>query len=245
MTNNPVRSIAEAIAGHRTLPALPKGWSLEEGYAIARQVAAEMNSATGAGRLPGLKAGLTDPAVQGHLGLKEAVLGHLYPARCLKTGARLAHRDKALIECELAIRVDSQGQPLSVAPVLEFVRVDFARREDMTPGNLAAINLGADAYLLGDDVPWSESVLAALDDTVIRLYRNDEPLFEANAAGSLGGPRKALDWMLGRADKLGWALHGETVLITGTVGKALPFECGEYRVDYGGFGSMTFHIVPA
>lgn len=235
-------SIAQAVLGETTLPPLPEALTLQQGYALARQVAARLAEGSETGAFGALKAGLTDPALQSRFGLAEALIGHLYPGRRLECGARLAHRPRALIECELAVRVDRQGRPLAVGPALEFVHLDFARKQDLTPANLAAINLGADGFLLGDEAPWSTRTLDALEETAIRLYRDDVLLFEAPANRSLGGAEKALCWMLDSASRLGWALQEETVLMTGTVGQAIPFQPGEYRADYGVFGTVSFHI---
>lgn len=95
--------------------------------------------------------------------------------------------------------------------------------------------------MVGNEHPWDEA-LATVADTTVRLRRNDELIFEAPAGGSLGGPAAAREWMLARAERLGWPLAEETVLLTGTVGQAVPFAPGEYRADYGALGSVAFSI---
>ncbi|ARB45774.1 hypothetical protein [Alloalcanivorax xenomutans] len=231
--------LAEAVTRHKTLPPLPPGLTETEGYQLARRLA---EAVAGDQAHCGLKAGLTDPRIQSHLGLKEAMLGHLYSNRRLEPGARLCSRGKAMIECELAVFVDAGGRPLSVAPALEFVNVDFARPEDLTPPNLAAINLGADAFMVGETRPWDELALASLDSARIQLYRENELLLDVPANTSLGGVAEASRWMLDKARRLGWPLGDETLLMTGTVGKPLAFVPGLYRADYGSFGSVSFTI---
>ncbi|WP_133490752.1 hypothetical protein [Alcanivorax sp. 24] len=231
--------LAEAVCRHKTLPPLPPGLTEMEGYQLARQLA---QAVVGEKALHALKAGLTDPRIQAHLGLYEVMLGHLYPNRRLQSGARLSRRGKAMIECELAVFVDAGGRPVSVAPALEFVNVDFARSEDLTPPNLAAINLGADAFLVGETQPWNDATLASLDTIRIELYRDEALLLEAPANSSLGGAVDGSQWMLDKARQLGWSLDGETLLMTGTVGKPLAFVPGVYRADYGPLGSLSFTI---
>ena len=51
--------------------------------------------------------------------------------------------------------------PSASAP-LEFVRVDFCRPEDLTPGNVDSANLGADQFILGEMSAWDSFDLLPL-----------------------------------------------------------------------------------
>ncbi|ASK35482.1 hypothetical protein CEK62_14410 [Alcanivorax sp. N3-2A] len=235
-------TIAQAVLNETTLPAFPEGLTLARGHALAAQVAERVAGATGGDRQSAFKAGLTDAALQQRLGLDDAMIGHLYASRRLEPGVRLARRGKALIECELAVHVDDNGRPWAVAPALELVRLEFARPGDLTPASLAATNLGADGFVLGDAQPWSAALLDTLEALMVRLYRDDQLVFEARANQSLGGVQQATSWMLERIAALGWSRQGSTLLMTGTVGQALPFQPGEYRADYGALGEVRFSI---
>ena len=239
-------AVARSVIDQAALPAFPGPLSMDAGYVTARLAASRVAGDDHTIAFAGLKAGLTDTATQQHFGLEEALIGHLYVGRQLRSGASLPDHGKSLIECELAIRVDGAGRPLSVSPALEFVRLEFASREDMTAVNLVATNLGADRFLVGEPLPWSEQTLTQLAGASVRLLRDGEPLLEAAIATSLGGPEKALAWMLAQARKRDWPLSGETVLLTGTVGRPIPFQPGAYRMECrteeDTWSVLSFHI---
>lgn len=237
-----VTAIARSVIDGTRLPEFPQALSQQQADSVARQVAAAVAGGDHPQAFAGLKAGVTDAAVQKHLGLDEALIGHLYPGRRVEEGARLAMHRKALIECELAIQVNKQGRPLAVAPALEFVRLDFARREDLKPANLVATNLGAEAFLIGEARPWCAQTLATLRNEPVLLFRDGTLVFEAALVGSLGGPEAALDWMLGRAEERGWMPTCDTWLLTGTLGQAIPFEAGSWRVEYESLRPIHFRI---
>lgn len=240
-------AVARSVIDRTTLPAFPDQLSMEAAYVTARLAAARVADDDHKTAFAGLKAGLTDAAIQQHFGLDEALIGHLYAGRQVSSGTSLPQHGKSLIECELAIRVDGEGRPLSVAPALEFVRLEFASRAEMTPANLVATNLGADTFLVGEPLPWGEQTLADLADASVRLLRDGEPLLETAIATSLGGPQKALAWMLAQARQRDWPLSGETVLLTGTVGQPIPFQPGAYRMEcrtgHGMLEALSFRIV--
>lgn len=245
-TQTLAEAVARSVIERTPLPAFPDQLSMEAGYVVARLAAARVADDDHTTAFAGLKAGLTDAAIQKHFGLEEALIGHLYVGRQISSGASLPHHGKSLIECELAIRVDGEGRPLSVAPALEFVHLDFASRADMTPANLVASNLGADTFLVGEPLPWCDQTLAELAGASVRLLRDGEPLLEASITASLGGPEKALAWMLAQARQRDWPLSGETVLLTGTVGQPVPFQPGAYRMEcqleHGTTRALSFRI---
>ena len=72
------------------------------------------------------------------------------------------------------MRLNSDGSPISIGPAVEFVRVDFCRPEDLTPGNVTLANLGADQFILGEMSAWDSFDFTALADIDIELKRDGE-----------------------------------------------------------------------
>ena len=71
--------------------------------------------------------------------------------------------------CSIVLQLNSDGSPISIGPAVEFVRLDFCRAEDLTPGNVTLCNLGADQFILGDMGAWDSFDFTALADIEIEL----------------------------------------------------------------------------
>ena len=135
----------------------------------------------------GLKAGLTNPDLQQLLGLDEALIGLLYDWGECGQNTVLSARENALMECEIGIRLDEHGMPVSIGPAIEFVHLDFGRPEDFNAPNLVLCGLGADRFLCGDQQAWDRADFDALRNATITLSRNGEVLLKAS-------PHDSLDW---------------------------------------------------
>ena len=230
--------LASAIRSRSAFPSFPADIDLEQAYEMLPVLAAlACDSAT-----RGLKAGLTNPDLQALFGLDEALIGLLYDWGELAPGARLPFRRHTSIECELALVLGADGRPVSLAPAVEFVHLNFSVPEDFSPANLVVSSLGADSYLCGTPLPWGDVDLQTLEQTIIRLYRDGELLQEASAVESLGGPAQAAQWCVEQAQKRGLVWDEGALLLTGTCGSALPAQAGEYSVDYGSLGTISFTI---
>lgn len=226
--------IAAAIAAHRAIPPLDAALDLDTAYAVQRRVS-HLVDPSGAG---GIKVGVTAPAAQAHFGLDHALLGHLYAAHAQGPGAVLRAIPGRALECEVAILVDADGQPQALAPAIEVVRVEFSRPADMTAANLVAINLGADAHVLGAFQPWS----AEPADIAIRLERDGVAVNETRAAEALGGPARAIAWVQEEAPRRGLRLADGMVVMTGACGAVVPAVPGAYRADFGTLGELAFSV---
>lgn len=229
-----VQRIAEAIRTHQPLPAFPEGLTLAKGYEVQLEVA---NLVAPAG-FTGIKAGVTSKQLQAIFGIDHALLGRLYRQGHLKSGATLPFIDKQLIECEIGITVDAQGQPVSAGPALEFAFAAFSSPTDATAPNLTAGNVAADKFLTGEQHPWRESY----DDIIIRFYRDDELINEAPINESLGGPANAVTWIVREAKRYNIEIPDNTLLMTGACGQVIPAAPGVYRADYGDLGEVSFTI---
>lgn len=227
-----VASLATAIERHETLPAFPDGLTLDDAYRIQSEVVS-MLSPDGAA---GIKAGVTSEPLQQFFKIDHALLGKLYGSGEVRSPIQLP--PKASIECEIGIVINADGTPVSAGPAIEFVRVDFSLPEDANAPNLVACNVGADRYLRGPQGPWRDD----WSSLSVTLTRDGERLMTARLTDSLGGPDRALAWMLKEAPVRGFELKDNLFLMTGTCGQVITGEPGLYRADYGDLGVVEFEV---
>ena len=233
-----IDNIADAIRHHQPLPALAAGSSLtlDEAYDLQRSVFDAVAGAPPAG----IKAGVTSDQLQKVFRVEHALLGRLYPAGAMASGDSFTATPGKLIECELGVVVNTDGQPIAVCPALEFAYAGFANPGDASAPYLTAGNVAADQFLAGNRVPWEDA--PDLSAVRLRLYRNDEPVNEAQVDESLGGPSKAAAWITTEALQRGFVIPDDCLLMTGACGQVLPAEPGHYRADYGPLGELRFSI---
>lgn len=226
--------IAAAIKAGRALPKMPSGLSIEQAYELQKAIVQEVSG----GALAGIKAGMTAPAMQKQFGLSSAIVACIYESGRLQPGATFAGASGILIECELGLVVDAEGKPKSCGPVIEVPRLHFAHSEDQTGPNLIACNIAADRFIAGGQL----ALRNAYEDIQVRLERDGEVLSSAPATDAMGGPQRALAWMLAEARKWGLPLQDDMLCITGACGGAHPAKPGHYLVDYGVLGSIEFTV---
>lgn len=229
-----ISEIAEAISTGTPIPAIKKKVSLSEAYVLQHDVT---RTVTGA-KVAGVKAGVTAPAAQQFFSLDHALLGSIYEHGRLEQNSVIDFVAGRIVECELAVLIDQDGQPISVAPAIEFVRVNFERPEDMTAANLVLCNLGAEGFLVGDFLPWDK----ASEDLSVSLWRGSDVVNQADMSDAIGGPVHAAPWMYTEAIKRGFPLSGNTLLLTGACGTVVPAEKGQYLAEYGPLGKVEFEV---
>lgn len=228
-----IESMAAAVKAGEALPPMPEGLTLEAAY----EVQAALVRAVAGDALAGYKAGLTAPAGQAQFGIDHPLVGALYAAGRLPSGAVFAGGGASL-ECEIGVVIDADGAPRSAGPVIEVPRIGFSRREDATGINLCAGNIAADRIVAG---PQS----ALRDDYAslgVTLARDGETVLEASLDEALGGPVPAVAWMVETLRDLGRPLADGMLLITGALGGIHPAEPGAYVADYGVLGQVTFTV---
>ncbi len=232
--NNLIKDMAAAIRAGKSLPKMPGGLDLGRAYEIQKEVVAAVSG----GAVAGLKAGMTAAAGQRQFGLDRPLVGSLYASGRLAPGVSFASAPGVLLECEIGVVIDGHGAPQSAGPVIEVPRMAFADDEDRTGVNLAACSIAADRFIAGEQQPLRDTY----DDIHIRLARNGQEVSAAPATDALGGPCKALAWMLREAKARGIGIADGMLLITGACGGLHPALPGEYLADYGALGSIAFSV---
>ena len=237
-TDRFVAQLADAIKAKSIWPEFPSGVTLTEAYSLIPHLTSLISGEQSAG----IKAGVTNRDLQALFGLEEPLLGLLYQQSEIENAATLPHTASRRIECELAMQLNSDGNPISIGPAVEFVRLDFCRPEDLTPGNVTLCNLGADQFILGDMGAWDSFDFTALADIEIELMRDGEVILTASPLDSFGGPKPALNWCANKANSLGFTIPEGGVLLAGTNGAAMEADPGHYQASYGPLGTIEFTI---
>jgi len=230
-------SLATAISKKTQLPEFPAGISVADAYPCLPILTQKVS-----GSSAGIKAGITNVDSQKLFGLEEALIGLLYQNGEIQNGSNLPYSPHRRIECEMAVTFDAHGNPIVVGPAVEFVSLDFARPEDMSPGNVTLCNLGADQFICGDMRDWDSFDFDALSALEIVATRDGEIVLTTSPMDSLGGPKSAHAWCMAKANELGYSLPQGGILLAGTNGSALPGEPGEYKIHFGHLGSIQFTI---
>ena len=209
--------------------------SLDEAYDIQSQLV----NAISDGPTFGLKAGMTAKGPQKLFGLNHPLIGSLYSWGKLEPGAEIQSLPGVSLECEIGLIVDDQGVPRSAGPVIEVPCLSWGDPEDAKGSNVAAINVGADRYIVGK----FESLRDDYETMSVHLTRDGETVCEASLTDALGGPLKALEWMLEEASQRQLAVRDGMLLITGACGGIHPATRGRYVADYGVLGSIEFTVM--
>lgn len=216
------------------MPKMPQALTLEEGYAIQKDVVTVLAD----GPVAGIKAGMTAAGPQKMFGLTHPLVGSLYSWGRLEPGTSFASLPGVSLECEIGLIVNGSGEPKSAGPVIEVPYLAWSSSEDAKGSNVAAINVGADRYIVGE----FSSIRDDYEQLSVSLSRDGETLFEASLSEALGGPRKALAWMLEESDRRGMVISDDMLLITGACGGIRPAEPGLHVADYGELGSIEFTV---
>ena len=229
-----VNALSSAIRNRESFPAMPAELSLEDGYAIQKQVIA--NVADGA--VAGWKAGMTAAAGQAAFGLKHPLIGSLYSWGQLENGASVDMVSGIKLECEIGITIDANGAAKSAGPVIEVPRMMWNSPDDAKGSNLTATNIAAYQFIVGEQQPIRDDYA----ELSVKLTRDGETVCEASLTDALGGPEPALDWMLNEAKTRDMTPAADMLLITGACGGIHDGEPGSYVADYGPLGTIEFTI---
>lgn len=234
MSDTFAENVALAIRNGAVLPHFEKELSLEAAYKLQHKVTSFRSPES----IGGIKAGVTASAAQAFFGLEQALIASLYSDSFVDSGSTLPYVEGRLIESELALKIDSNGEPVAIAPAFEIVAVRFAESEQLTAPNLVACNLGADLYVVGDFVPWDDQY----NDLSMSLSRGDETLNETSLSEALNGPKEGAKWIFHEAKARDFELRDDLIFMMGACGAVVPAEKGHYVGDYGNLGTVTLTI---
>jgi len=234
-------------------PVYGKALTTDAAYRIQHQALDQLLQ----GRAPdGYKAGLTSLASQQAYGASEPIAAVLLPGSGIKRSedgyhVNLREYRQPVAEVEIGYRVaQTIRSPLpdvkalraliaEVMPVIELPDLAHSGSDKFHPLDLIATNAGAKHYIVGAARASSVTDPNAL---AITLYRDGDALTQGTAFDVVGDQWQTLLWLVNRTIANGWAIEPGQVLITGTLGKAVPLERGLYVADYGRFGRIEWWV---
>lgn len=191
----------------------------------------------------GYKAGLTNPNVQKVFGVTHPVRGTLLAKMMLTSGAELPAVFGAvpMIEGDLCVRVgsDSINQAKTVEealksldaviPAMELPDMVFAKGVKFSGPAIAAINVGARYFIMGDPIPisateeWQERLQ---NFSMILKDETGTGLADGRGSAILGHPLNVVLWIRDSLTAEGKALKKGDILSLGSLTKMIPPKAG-------------------
>jgi len=202
-------------------------------------------------RIIGRKIGLTSLAMQEQMGVNEPDYGSLWASRYFPaTGGRVEIPVESFLqprlEGELAFLI---GKPLTgtnvtpqevlaateaLAVSIEVVDSRIADWRIKLPDTISD-NASYGGFTIG---PWSRNLRHADLRTIgMMVHKNGAPVIEGIGAAVLGSPPQAVAWLARKLHSFGVSLNPGDVVLSGSLGKAVPVEQGDVFV-------LEFHGQP-
>jgi 2-oxo-3-hexenedioate decarboxylase len=207
---------------------------LATGYAVQRALREQ------AGPLAGWKLGITSPAKQAQVGVKDPVYGFLAAGHALDVGAPLNTGEliqpRAEPEIVFTMGRDLAGPHVTAAEVLAAtagvavgVEILDSRYRDyrFTMADVVADNTSAARYVIGAPVPPAGIDLRLVG---VVLEHNGEVVSTASGAASLGHPAAAVAWLVRALAAEGEGLRAGEVVLSGGLTAAVPVAPGDVVV---------------
>jgi len=227
-------AIANAVMLDITFPDVPDDIDANAAYAIQASV---VDGVFGK-KIVGYKAGLTSSAVQRQFGVTQPVLGVLPDVARLGPKVSLPHVPGLKIEVEIGFLVGIDDEPAAMLAVIELPRLAYADMKKVSLADIIATNVSAYRFITGPT--------GMLDPDVrkypVSLDRDGTELFSSFASDADGDPYNVYGWMITRIRQLGYWLKPGMILITGSLGRAVDAEPGNYVAHYGKLGKLEFKI---
>lgn len=248
-----IKSLIWAFRDGRLLPLISTsvpGITLHEAYQIQKKF---VEGIRGESRVVGFKAGLTSKSGRDRFQSAEPLSGVLLETMDLGSRAEviLAHHQKLMIETEIAFIVGKPiRRPISkikylkrkinwIAPALELPDLGFRNQEKLTLIDLAAANVSAVGFVVGERIAQRDVVLREVE---VGLLKNGSLVNQGKGNEVMGDPWMAALWLANHVLSKGWTLEPGMVLLTGAIGGLMPVEKGEYVGRFGSLGEVRLQV---
>jgi len=206
--------------------------------------------------IAGYKAGLTSKIGQQKFSVQQALSGVLFSSghQTNLQKISLSGAGKLMIETELGFilsqDIDKKPQSRqelikqieSIVSVIELPDLAFKSPKAIKGVDLIASNLASHQFAIGE--PLSLKQINNINLIETELEHDSKTLFKGKASDALGDQWLALEWLVGHLLESGYKLKAGDLLITGSLGKMVPAETGNYRASFGPLGNIDFQIVP-
>jgi len=191
-----------------------------------------------------VKVGCTSEIAQQVLGIPHPIGGRVPTDAVFASGAEVPMEFFAappLLECEIAVQVDGDGNVTAVAPAIELVNARFKDTSKVRGEHIIADNSAGCGAVLG--TPVSLADVGDLNDLAMTLRAGETQIAAGSAAALLGGPMASLEWALAHEASRDRAVGAGAWIITGTCTGLTPTEPGtSYTADFGTLGSVGFTL---
>jgi len=235
------------------VPVYKKNLTLDGAYRIQRLA---LDSYYHGAAPAGFKAALTNLESQRYYGATApaaAVLPAGSQLRPEEEGYRIALPSyrQGVVEVEIgyrfARRIDRplpdvkalQASLQEILPAIELPDLAHTGEEPYRALDIIATNAGARHFIAG-----SGRASSVTDPNLINftLYHDGETVAQGTGRDVLDDQWQALLWLVNRTVASGWTIEPGQVLITGSMGKAVPLQKGIYVADYGRFGRVEWTV---
>lgn len=213
--------------------------SLDDAYRVQDRITA-LRCADGE-HVGGYKLGCLGPKIRQTFGMDGPIRGTLFGNEFHRSGISLSCGEFAnlAIEGELAVRVGSDGEPVSVFPVIELHH--FVLRSEPRLLQELIANNGLNAGVI---LPAVESERVAAEATVA-VEINGQVLDHAALWGFAGGLRETLDWLHDHLAANDRVLQPGQIVLAGTQGGMYPVAPGDsVRVGVAGCERVELDLLP-
>ena len=192
-----------------------------------------------------LKVGCTSEIAQQVLGIPHPIGGRIPVDGVFADGATIPRallNAEPLLECEIAMRLDSNGKVEACAPAIELVNSRFKDTSKVSGPSIVADNSAGAGVVLGDALP-----IEHIDDfsqLAVSLMSDDgTEIAKGSGAALLGGPQASIAWTLEHEANRGRTIDAGTWIITGTCTGLTPTEFGKsYTADFGALGTVSLNL---
>ena len=228
--------------------------TVADAYALQKAFVDALSEAGDWGSVVGYKAALTAPPAQQMMGVDQPVIGVLFGGGERTAQSTVPTDRPVMLETELGFRLghdittpqteEQVGTSVqSVLPVIELAAPNLEQRPNAV--DLIASNSATYAFIPGIPIaaPWHDTTTRPdLDQVAIRLLQENDMLHADQAGSIMQGQWHALSWLLNEVMRIGYPLHTDHLLMTGSIGALHPGKPGHYRAEYGSLGSIDFTL---
>jgi len=222
--------------------------SYDQAYAFQQ---AFIDALTESGEAPiGYKLGLTGPTLP--FGATEPVHGRLFASMVQPLDAVIQTDEfvKTMIEVEVAYlfgqdvaypatKEDIKASVVEVAPAIELPDLMYADMQNLSWLDLIATGVAPRQLIIGEKISLGDLDINSIQ-TVAK--REGKVINEAPTSAAMGDQWAALMFLVEDLNEQGQQIKAGDIVITGSLGPMLPGEPGQYEVNFGELGAITFEI---
>lgn len=191
-----------------------------------------------------LKVGCTSEVAQQVLGIPHPIGGRI-PAEGVfaadATVPRSFLASEPLLECEIALRVDGDGNVDAAAPAIELVNPRFSDTSKVAGASLIADNSAGCGVVLGEPVSIADA--GELTAITMALHDGSDEIAVGSAQALAAGAQGSVDWTLAHESGRGRTIEAGTWIITGTCTGLTPTVFGRtYTATFSTLGAVSFNL---